>query len=124
MEWRPAVLLALLVVAATGCGDDQATDPSTNEPPEVTIVDAPFSVSVGETVEVFYVATDDIGLDQISVAWGTFDAPVEIVFPSGSEFEDVATHQYQEPATYLITVTAIDTDAERSQAQVEVAVEP
>ncbi len=123
MKWRPVALLALLFVTPAGCGDDETTGPS-DEPPTVTILSAPFSAGVGETVEVLYRATDDSGLDQISVSWGTFDAPVEIVFPSGAVFEDVASYQYQEPASYLITITAIDTNGERGRAQVEVTVEP
>lgn len=116
--------LALVCVALAGCGDDEATDPTTDEPPEVMIIDAPFSVSVGEPVEVHYVATDDIALEQVTVSWGTFDAPIEIDFVSGTDFEGVASHEYTEPSTYLITVSALDGDGKRGRAQVEVAVEP
>lgn len=124
MKRRPVAAVALLVVVLIGCGADEATDPPTDEPPEVTIVDPPFSAGVGETVEVHYIATDDVGLAQVSVSWGTFDAPIEIVFTSDAEFEGVASHEYAEPGTYLITVTARDTDGKSGRAEIEMTVEP
>lgn len=124
MNRRSVGALALIFVALFACGDDEATDPTADEPPEVTIIDAPFSVAVGETVEILYRATDDRGLSLISVSWGTVEAPVELAFPSGREFEDVATYEYSEPDSFLITVSATDSDGQTDRAEVEVDVEP
>ena len=124
MHWRAVTVAGMLLPVLAGCGDEGPTDPAMDEPPEVVIIDAPFTVGVGASVEVQYRATDDRGLSLISVSWGTLDAPVELVFPSGREFEDVATHQYAEANSYLITVTATDSDGQTGRAQVEVEVEP
>ena len=124
MHRRMAAATGLLLLVLSGCGDDEPTSPATDTPPEVIIIDAPFTVGVGETVEVQYRATDDRALSLISVSWGTLDAPVGLVFPSGREFEDVASHQYGEADAYLITVTATDSNGQTGRAEVEVEVQP
>lgn len=123
-NWRSAAVVVSLLPVLAGCGDDDGTNPTTDASPEVMIVDAPFSATVGETVEVLYRATDDRELTLISVSWGTLDAPVELVFPSGTDFEDLATHAYPEADSYLVTVTATDSNGQTGRAAVEIDVEP
>ena len=124
MHWKSAAAVVSLLPILAGCGDDEGTNPTRDEAPEVMIVDAPFSATVGETVEVLYRATDDRELTLISVSWGTLDAPVELVFPSGTDFEDLATHAYSEADSYLVTVTATDSEGQTGRDMVEIDVEP
>lgn len=124
-SWRPLAWSLAAVTVVTGCGDDGPAGPdqSSPNPPEVAITSVPSSSFVGETVEVSYSVTDDAGLESVSVAWGTFDAPVNLILVSGRHAEGSVSYEYIEAGTFLITVSATDTDGRTASSSVEIVVE-
>ena len=107
---RTRTLLLLSVVALGACeGDAEPLTGPPDEFPNVALLDPPARVDDGKFVSVSFFATDDVGLDEVTVWWGEVGTALEVLPVAGDSAAWTRSHMYDRPGFYTIRIQATDT---------------